>query len=386
MHKFMPKEIIINKKIKNDPVTKFILEKCPGVPVRYVKNGKANTIIAASDVLRNAGDSMLEKITAGKQVLYIGPPGTKLVDQFQMPDDRMLCPHFDRLRFGSNACPYFCDWCYLKLTYRAVYPFMTVYVDYPRIERQLQKRLDQTNDQVIFNSGELGDSLAFEHLTGAAQHFIPWFSKSTNGYLFMLTKSTNVDEILNLDHNGHTIIAWSINNDVVSRKFELGAPPFERRLSAAEKVQAAGYPLRLRLDPIVPINGYREAYAKTIRDIFEKVSPERITLGTLRFEPGFYNLRNKIFNTGPFLPEILGKMEPMFSPKLFPGAKKPKAGKYSFSDAKRIEIFNFAINEIRKYSDCKIALCKESESVWGNTGLEPSRCSCVCQLDYADMS
>ena len=202
----------------------------------------------------------------------------------------------------------------------------------------------------------------------------------------MLTKSTNVDEILNLDHNGHTIIAWSINNDAVSRKFELGAPTFEQRLSAAEKVQAAGYPLRLRLDPIVPFEGYEDEYSKTIRDIFEKVSPERITLGTLRFEPGFYNMRNKIFNTGSCLSEMLGNMKPMFEPKLFPGKKRPKAGKYSFSEAKRIEIFNFAINEIRKYSDCKIALCKESESVWKETGLELSRCSCVCQLDYADMS
>mgnify|MGYP000868652637 CR=1 FL=1 len=176
---FIPKEIIVNEKVKNNPETKYILEKCPGVSVKYVKNGKANTIINASDILKNAGDTMLEKIIDGKQVLYIAPPGPGLVDQFQMPDDRMLCPHFDRLRFGSNACPYFCDWCYLKLTYRAAFPFMTVYVDYPRIERQLQKRLDQTNDPVIFNSGELGDSLTFEHLTGAAQHFIPWSRMAT---------------------------------------------------------------------------------------------------------------------------------------------------------------------------------------------------------------
>ena len=75
----------------------------------------------------------------------------------------------------------------------------------------------------------------------------------------------------------------------------------------------------------------------------------------------------------------------MFEPKLFQGMRNPKVGKYSFSEDKRTEIFKFAIDEIRKYSDCKIALCKESASVWENTGLEASRCSCVCQLDYADM-
>ena len=115
-----------------------------------------------------------------------------------------------------------------------------------------KKRFPSGPAPVIFNSGEMADSLALEHLIGAGQKFIPWFGASDNGYLFMLTKSDNVDEILDLPHNGHTIVAWSMNNESVSRKFEIGAPPFIRRLNAAHKVQDAGYPVRIRLDPIVP--------------------------------------------------------------------------------------------------------------------------------------
>ena len=202
----------------------------------------------------------------------------------------------------------------------------------------------------------------------------------------MLTKSDNVDDILDLQHNGHTIIAWSMNNAGVSRKFEIGAPPFERRLNAARKVQAAGYPLRLRLDPIVPFDGWQKDYADTIKTIFGAVRPERLTLGTLRFEDGFHKMRNSIFTSGPELPAIMEDMQPMFEPKLFQGKKRPSGGKWSFSEEKRIEIFDWAINEIRKYSDCKIALCKESANVWDSLGLDRSECSCVCQLDYADMS
>jgi spore photoproduct lyase len=116
------------------------------------------------------------------------------------------------------------------------------------------------------------------------------------------------------------------------------------------------------------------------------LNPERITLGTLRFERGFYNMRKSIFTTGPELPSILENMQPMFPPKVFTGFHSPKSGKYSFADKKRIEIFRYIIDEIRKYSDCRIALCKESEPVWNSIGLELSRCSCVCQLDYADMA
>lgn len=46
-----------------------------------------------------------------------------------------------------------------------------------------------------------------------------------------------------------------------------------------------------------------------------------------------------------------------------------KIGKYSYSEKKRTEIFGFAIEAIRKHSDCTIALCKESAPVWEAVGL-----------------
>jgi spore photoproduct lyase len=150
-------------------------------------------------------------------------------------------------------------------------------------------------------------------------------------------------------------------------------------------VQQAGYPVRIRLDPIIPFNGWQLAYFDTIRRIFDKVLPERITLGTLRFEKCFYNMRNSIFTTGPELPSLLENMHPMFPPKILEGFQRPKSGKYSFSDDKRAEIFRYIIGQIRKFSDCKIALCKESADIWNKLGLQLSRCSCVCQLDYVDM-
>jgi spore photoproduct lyase len=380
-----PKEIIINEKVKNDMATRYFLDQCKGVPVTYVDNGRSTNIVKNSKILQSCGKKMLNQIIAGKQIVYISPAGTA-VDLFDMPDDRMLCPHFDRLKLASNGCFYQCDWCYLKLTYRAAFPFITVKAEYDKIKKQLAKRLAQTDSPIIFNSGELADSLAMDHLTGSGREFIPWFGETKNGYLFMLTKSDNVDDILDLDHKGRTIVAWSMNNDIISKKFEVGAPSFNRRLNAAVKVQKEGYPLRIRLDPIVPFKGWKEAYAKTIKLIFDKVAPERITIGTLRFEKGFYNMRQTIFTTGPELPEILDTMEPMFEPKIFAGLKNPKIGKYSFSEARRTQIFNFVIDEIRKYSNCKIALCKESANVWDATGLDRSKCSCVCQLDHADMS
>ena len=384
MSNWKPDEIIINDAVRDDPVTIRVVEQCPGVPVRYVSSSKPSEVVAASTVLSAAGPDMINTILAGKRVLHVAPPGDA-VDVFTMPDDRMVCPHFERLKLASNGCFYRCDWCYLKLTYRVAYPFITVRAGLDIIKDQLGKRLSKASGPVMFNSGELADSLSMEHLTGAARERIPWFSRSGNGYLFMLTKSDNVDGILDLEHNGHTIVVWSINAPEVSGRFELGAPSFDRRLAAAAKVQKAGYPARIRLDPIVPVPGWREQYAETIRRIFEEVNPERVTLGTLRFEPGFYKNRRKLVTTGNELLGYMERMEPMFPPLAVPGKKNPVEGKHSFPDDERAELFKFAIAEIRKFSDCRIALCKESAAVWERVGLPLYRCSCVCQLDYADM-
>ena len=382
-----PEEIIINEQVKNDPVTQHLLNQCPGIPVRHVDSGTQEAIKQASNCLKNANSDMLSTILAGKKVVYLAPAGSA-VDVFMMPDSRMKCPEFDKITFASNGCYFQCDWCYLKLTYRAARPFIMIRTQYDLIKKQILKRLNQTNDPVMFNCGEMADSLALEHLTNTGQEFIPWFGQTKNGYLFMLTKSDNVDNILDVDHNGHTFIAWSMNNAHVSRKYEVGAPTFERRLNAAHRVQQAGYPVRIRLDPIVPFDGWQDAYADTIDRIFEKISPDRITLGTLRFEKQFYNMRHSIFTTGDDLPNFLEEMTPMFTPKKVTvnGKVKTKAGKYSFSDSKRVDIFKFAINRIREHSNCKIALCKESAGVWNQVGLDLSKCGCVCQYDTVDMT
>jgi spore photoproduct lyase len=372
-----PGEIIIHEAVRHDPVTEHVVRQCPQAAVKITGNSRSAAVVEASDILKNSGSSMLEKILAGKRVLFIAPAGTA-VDAFTMPDDRMVCPQFDRLKLASNGCFYACDWCYLKLTYRASFPFITVRAQYDRIKAQLEKRLSRSPADVIFNCGELADSLAMEHLTGAAREFIPWFGRAQNGYLYMLTKSDQVEEILDLPHNGHTILTWSMNEPSVSQTFEIGAPTFDRRLSAALKAREAGYRVRIRLDPVVPVDGWQKAYAETIERIFNVISPERVTIGTLRFEEGFYRMRRSIFTTGPALPGLMEGMEPMFDSKLIEGSLK--RGKYSFNQGLRAEIFRFVVEEIRRHSTCQVALCKESADVWRLAGLDPSPCACSCQL------
>jgi spore photoproduct lyase len=135
----------------------------------YVANGRANTIVNASERLKGT-ETMLDKILAGKKLWYISPAGNDVVDVFTMPDNRMMCPHFNRLKLASNGCFYQCDWCYLKLTYRVAFPFITIKAEYDRIKQRLARRIKAAGGPVIFNSGEMWDStypdaVAFVSLT-----------------------------------------------------------------------------------------------------------------------------------------------------------------------------------------------------------------------------
>ena len=74
---------------------------------------------------------------------------------------------------------------------------------------------------------------------------------------------------------------------------------FEGRLKAAGKVQEDGCQVRVRLEKIIPFNGWREIYAEKIKKISKKVLPERQTIATLRFEEGFYKMGNTLASSQP---------------------------------------------------------------------------------------
>jgi hypothetical protein len=89
-------------------------------------------------------------------------------------------------------------------------------------------------------------------------------------------------------------------------------------------------------------------------------------------------MRKTIFTKNSGLPHFLERMKPMFPPKVYPGYKRAKSGRYSFSEEERVETLSFVVHEIRTYSNCPIALCKESASVWGRVGLRLSECGWAC--------
>src|SRR5260370_40595506 len=67
----------------------------------------------------------------------------------------------------------------------------------------------------------------------------------------------------------------------MAAKWEQGTPVPSERFAAAEKIKKGGWPIRFRLDPMVPYPDWKHGYAEAIKRI-NSLSPEMVTLGALR--------------------------------------------------------------------------------------------------------
>ncbi|MGL4372811.1 MAG: spore photoproduct lyase family protein, partial [Turicibacter sp.] len=91
-----------------------------------------------------------------------------------------------------------------------------------------------------------------------------------------VTKFTDVDTLLNLEHNNHTEIRFSINTDYCITSFEHGTPRVKQRIEAAKKVIRAGYPSGFLIAPVFVYENWKQDYLDVIAMIKESLAEEKI--------------------------------------------------------------------------------------------------------------
>jgi len=199
-----------------------------------------------------------------------------IITIFNKTPPNIICPHFLELKW-ANGCHYNCAWCYLQGTFR--FRGKKAYVKDPeKISNHLFTFL-QTKTPDILNAGELSDSLSDPNI----YYIIRAFESQKRHKLLLLTKSCSIAPLLKIEKPTNTVVSFSVNSSKVAERWETGAPYPENRLDAAQLLHERGYPIRFRIDPIVPYPERWETYYKDlIDDIFMRFPPERITLGTLR--------------------------------------------------------------------------------------------------------
>lgn len=275
----------------------------------------------------------------------------------------VVCPHFLELKWATG-CPYDCAWCYLKGTLRLL-PHRTKprIKDYNKTRDHLTSFLGFHNGVTeVLNTGELSDSLMWEANGRPFSLFIKsLFDTQKCHRVLFLTKTTNVQNLLAVRPSRQVICSFTLNADVVARRWEKGAPVVGERIEAAKRVNEHGYETRIRIDPIVPVLDWEIHYKRLIDEVFSSFKPERITLGTPR------GLQTTVNNTvdKSWLRYLTEKS----------GWGKRLDSNISF------KIFKTFIGYLEKeYSYTNLALCKETTLNWERLGKDYAKIKCNCVL------
>ena len=310
------------------------------------------------------GEKGIKKLHSERGVLLLRDRKSPFIEQFKHPIGR--CAKFYKLT-AYNNCNFWCEYCYLYLTFRTQ-PISTHFMNYDQMYDEIMKfdRSRVPKSFKLLNLGELGDPLAVDYITGFAKQIIPFMPEHAPGTrLLFLTKSDCVDEILELDHGGQSIISFSLNTETVFQQLEHRTASPESRLAAAAKVQKAGYEVRLRIDPVIFYSTWEKDYIELVDKIFQFVQPTRITIGEYRPSNGLANHIGSRFPDSPLLRINKSMVR--------------EGGKLRYKKDQRIEMFRTIIEAIKQNrSDIHIALCKEQPQIWKALGLNMKGLLCNC--------
>ena len=132
-------------------------------------------------------------------------------------------------------------------------------------------------------TGEHTDSLALDWLTEYSKVFVPYF-KDKPVYFELKTKSDEIENLLELNHGGRTVVAWSLNPSCYESE-ESKTAPLARRLEAARRVQAAGYPVAFHFDPIFYDENWEGKYEELVHQVYDTLidPPKWLSLGMFRY-------------------------------------------------------------------------------------------------------
>lgn len=303
-------------------------------------------------------------ITGNKELLVEKVNDGSILTRFDktpLPKNKTdtVCPHFLELKW-AYGCPYDCSWCYLKGTFR-FRPEGTspVIKDYKKIEAHTKAFLEDCQIPEILNSGEIADSLMGENIAKPFSKFIiPFFESQKKHKILFLTKSPNIKNLLELESHNQVIMSFSLNAIPVADKWER-APKVMKRLNAAQNLYEKAFKVRLRIDPMVPINNWESHYLYLIDLIFERLIPERITIGSLR---GLQSTINGC--TDKSWVKYLSESSNW-------GRKIDKKLRY--------KMYSMIIEYLKeKYNYTSIALCKETVEIWEMLQMDYRKVKCNC--------
>lgn len=271
---------------------------------------------------------------------------------------------------SASGCPFRCAYCW----------FGQAVGIKTNIEEQiahLPEAFARAPKQAIWKWDNQTDLNAFEPEWDTVGPMVERFARENRRWLLLYTgKSDNVDFLLDRKHEGQTVICWSLSPHTQASVLEPRTAGARERVEAAAKCQRAGYPVRFRFSPIIPVHGWREEYAALVEHISEATKPDVISLCPF----GWMGLAEteRCLGTDVLDPEALAAMRAEGADPDWKGTHR-SALPFSL----RQEMLSFLVDEIqRRDPETRISICLDTPRMWdalgARTGQSPDRYFCNC--------
>lgn len=324
----------------NHPYTLEIIKRA-GLPVTILEPGEQPAIEGRYPENLTQGKHHL-LLCKNKGTFFKPCPGTR----------EYRCCDYQVLNIGMN-CPMDCVYCILQAYLNN--PWLSFFVNTDSMFNELDLAFDKNPDSFFrIGTGEFTDSLALDSISHLSRRLVNYMQDKSRAVLELKSKSVVIDNLARLNHNGRTIVAWSLNSPVIMQEEEIRAASLEERLLAAQKCAEWGYKLAFHFDPIIYHDNWQDGYTYTIEKLYSYVDPEAIawiSMGALRYLPALKNIAADRFPGSRF-----------FYQEFIDGLD----GKCRYFRKQRVEMYSHILQQLKKYSADRtcIYFCMENDAIW----------------------
>ncbi|BBF41494.1 spore photoproduct lyase [Lachnospiraceae bacterium KM106-2] len=284
---FHPNRIIFEKGTRDYEIGQSIYNTFSTNPKIEIVETAANKIKPLITM-----DTAAETYQQGKKTLVVSK---KRSGAFQ------TCkPSADYMLPLVSGCMGQCEYCYLH-TQLGDKPFVRVNVNLDDIFAKATKYMLERPEQITsFEGSATSDPVCVEPYTHALEQAILFFAKEPLGRFRFVTKYSDVDTLLSLEHNNKTEIRFSINTKRIRDQYEHFTADIDSRIKAAAKVMKAGYPVGFLIAPVFLYDGWEDEYQQLILHLQETLPanyPHQLFFEVIthRFTPKAKDLIQSIF-------------------------------------------------------------------------------------------
>lgn len=266
---FVPQRLFFEAGSLDYPIAKRILDSFKANPRVSI-----HMLNPKQRITNKPGASPEDAYRLGKSTLVVGIRKT-LTFQSCKPSAHYQLPLV-------TGCMGQCEYCYLNTQF-GKNPYIRIYVNLEEIFSQTAKYIEQRKPAItLFEGAATSDPVPVEPYTQSLSNAIQFFAEQEYAKFRFVTKYTDVDSLLKLDHRGNTTIRFSINANPIIHNYEHFTPPLQQRLQAAAKIAEAGYPLGFIIGPVILFEGWELEYKRMFEELKKQLNNHRH--GRIRFE------------------------------------------------------------------------------------------------------